>query len=153
MVHPASLTDAEAAAATDIDFRSRMALVAVTGADAHEQIVGVARYSTVLPAGRHAEVGIVVEDAYQGQGIGSQLLQRLAEYAAEQGLHRLVATISARNPGVQALICRSGFPADYAEAGWGEYQVSVRLKGRPWLYGRALPAGGSIVDALRRYFR
>jgi RimJ/RimL family protein N-acetyltransferase len=153
MVHPASLTDAEAAAATDIDFRSRMALVAVTGAAAGEKIVAVARYSAGQPLNGEAEVGIVVEDAHQGQGIGAQLLERLAAYGREQGLHSLVATVASDNAGVRALIRRAGYPAEYADAGGGEYQVSVSLKGRPRLTGRTLPAGGGIFAALHRYFR
>ena len=70
---------------TEVDYESRMALVAVHEGD----IVGVGRYD--VTEGRTAEVAFLVEDAYQGRGIGSLLLQHLTAYARLRGIERFEA--------------------------------------------------------------
>src|SRR4051794_9513238 len=76
----------------DVDGRSRAALVAVDGDD----IVAVARYAAD-PGGRTAEVGIVVEDAWQRCGIGTRLLTALLELAARNGFEQLWGTTGLAN--------------------------------------------------------
>ena len=61
---------------TEVDYRIRMAFVAVLG----EEIVAVARYEG--KEGRQdAEVAFLVEDSQQGRGIGTLLLEYLAAKA------------------------------------------------------------------------
>src|SRR3954466_15694522 len=56
----------------NVDYADRMALVAELGDD----IVGVPRYDR-LPGTAEAEVAFVVDDAHQGRGLGSLLLEHL----------------------------------------------------------------------------
>lgn len=65
------------------------AVVALVGAE----IVGAARFDPDAPG--DAEVGLVLEDAWQGRGLGRLLLQRMATEA----LRRHICTFSARTLG------------------------------------------------------
>jgi GNAT superfamily N-acetyltransferase len=85
-----------------VDHDLREALVAVVGGD----VVGVARYDR-SPADRStAEVAVVVEDAWQGVGVGRQLLEQLTGLAARRGVRTLTATVQRDNDRVIGLIER-----------------------------------------------
>src|SRR5262249_51394691 len=55
-------------------------------------IVGVARYVCDPAEPEQAEITYVVADAWQGRGVGSALIDRLAERAHEAGVQRFIAT-------------------------------------------------------------
>jgi len=75
-----------------VDHHDRVAFAALLGDD----IVAVGRYER-LDHGPSAEVAFVVDDAHQGRGLGSILLEHLAAAAAESGLGRFVAEVLAEN--------------------------------------------------------
>ncbi|MBW4722232.1 bifunctional acetate--CoA ligase family protein/GNAT family N-acetyltransferase [Saccharothrix obliqua] len=77
---------------TTVDHADRVAFVALLGDD----IVAVGRYDR-LGGGGSAEVAFVVEDAHQGRGLGSILLEHLAAAARERGLSRFTAEVLAEN--------------------------------------------------------
>ena len=83
---------------TDLDGRRRVALVATLAREGNERIVGLAGYMVAPgdPIGR-PELAIIVEDAQQGRGIGTLLLQHLLEIASAQGVAELEAHILAEN--------------------------------------------------------
>jgi acyl-CoA synthetase (NDP forming)/RimJ/RimL family protein N-acetyltransferase len=70
----------------NVDYADRFALVAELG----EELVAVARYDR-LPGSDEAEVAFLVEDAHQGRGLGSLLLEHLAARATQAGISRFVA--------------------------------------------------------------
>src|SRR3954453_21020442 len=70
----------------NVDYVDRMALVAELG----DAIISVARYDR-LPGTDDAEVAFVVDDAHQGRGLGSLLLEHLAAAGKENGIRRFVA--------------------------------------------------------------
>jgi GNAT superfamily N-acetyltransferase len=85
-----------------VDHDLREAVVAVIGDD----VVGVARYDRT-PADRStAEFAVVVEDAWQGFGVGRQLLEELTGLAARRGIRTLTATVQKDNDRVVRLIHR-----------------------------------------------
>jgi len=94
---------------THVDYENRMALVATTRNGSDEQIVADVRYDRAGPA--VAEVAFVVEDAWQGHGIATPLLYRLAAYARGHGIMDLVALTMSENIRIHTLLCHSGFPA------------------------------------------
>jgi RimJ/RimL family protein N-acetyltransferase len=98
------LSAAELRYLTDIDHRTHEALVAVDPADG--SFVGVARYAGGIDT---ADVAIVVADAWQGRGIGTQLMRELVARAAANGVARLTGTTLHDNPGARALLRRVGF--------------------------------------------
>jgi len=70
------------------DYGREMALVAVTQTAQGEQQIGVARYS-ILPGTRNCEFAIVVDDHWQGTGLGHELMNALIEIARAH--HKLQA--------------------------------------------------------------
>jgi GNAT superfamily N-acetyltransferase len=85
-----------------VDHDLREALVAVVGGD----VVGVARYDRSQADRSTAEVAVVVEDAWQGVGVGRQLLEQLTGLAARRGVRTLTATVQQDNDRVIGLIQR-----------------------------------------------
>ncbi|OLZ48623.1 bifunctional GNAT family N-acetyltransferase/acetate--CoA ligase family protein [Amycolatopsis keratiniphila] len=87
-----------------VDHHDRVAFVALLGDD----IVAVGRYER-LEQGPSAEVAFVVDDAHQGRGLGSILLEHLAAAASESGLRRFVAEVLAENAGMVRVFRDAGY--------------------------------------------
>jgi RimJ/RimL family protein N-acetyltransferase len=77
----------------EVDHDRREALVALVG----DEVIGVARYDRAPDDPRQAEVAVLVEDAWQGHGVGRFLMQRLGERALAQGVTRFSADVLASN--------------------------------------------------------
>ena len=69
-----------------VDHEALAALVAATGSG-----IGTARYVRDTSDPAQAEVAIVIADAWQGRGIGTALVARLAKRARANGIERLTA--------------------------------------------------------------
>ena len=90
----------------NVDHHDREAFVACSA----DEIIAVGRYERLGPAGgRAAEVAFVVEDAYQGRGIGSVLLEHLAAAARENGLTRFVAEVLPENRTMLRVFADAGY--------------------------------------------
>jgi acetyltransferase len=70
------------------------------------------------------EFAIVIGDAWQGQGVGSELLQRLIQIARDEKLSRLRANMTTENAAMQAVCKKLGFSI---ERGTAEPAVRVSL--------------------------
>ena len=81
-----------------MDYRERLAIAALIG----DEIVGVARYDVLRPA--VAEVALVVEDAWQGRGIGSRLLWRISAAARARGVEVFEAEVLGENRPMMGLL-------------------------------------------------
>ena len=88
----------------NVDYRDRMALVAVLSDD----IIGVGRYDR-LAATDHAEVAFTVEDAFQGHGVGTLLLERLVPVARANGIRAFEAEVLADNRRMLGVFADVGF--------------------------------------------
>jgi GNAT superfamily N-acetyltransferase len=108
----------------DLDDRSNMALVACAGEE-HEDIVAMARYD-VDPKTGLGDIGLVVLDAWQGKGIGTLLLGRMAEIARARGLVGLSADVLVDNQPMLRLFQKSGMDVKLELAG-GVYGVTARF--------------------------
>jgi ribosomal protein S18 acetylase RimI-like enzyme len=93
---------ADAHRLVEVDHDLREALVAVVGGE----VVGVARYDRSPADPGTADVAVVVEDAWQGVGVGRQLLGELAELAARRGVRSLTADVQADNDRMVGLLRR-----------------------------------------------
>lgn len=85
-------------------------LVAVTDS-APEQVVGYAFY--VIDPGFKpyvAEPAIMIEDAYQGLGLGSELNWLLVEKSREQNVYAFEAYVASANDAIFRLVRKSGLP-------------------------------------------
>ena len=81
-----------------------LALVGETTEGAGSRIVAMAQYAVCEPL--DAEFAVVVDDAWQRQGLGIQLLGFLAEHAARAGLAAFAGFVLADNWPMLALLAR-----------------------------------------------
>jgi GNAT superfamily N-acetyltransferase len=102
-VHP-NLSTAEVERFTTVDYLDRFALVAEDGG--HLRAVG--RYERMAGT-TEAEIAFVVTDDYQHQGIGTVLLERLADAAWGNGITRFVAYTLTENREMLDVFMKSGF--------------------------------------------
>lgn len=97
----------------NVDGRDRVAYVAVNGEPEH--IVGVGRYDREDQS--TAEVAFVVEDAFQHQGLGTALLQRLIASAHSQHIRFMAARVLHGNSPMRRLLERTGYPVTVLNRG------------------------------------
>jgi len=89
------LPEATLKAAVEVDHVDHEALVAVPLLSS--EIVGECRFIRLPDQPDTAEVGVTVVDAWQRRGLGSALLARLSECAAEAGIEYFTAEVLAEN--------------------------------------------------------
>ncbi|AQZ69923.1 GNAT family N-acetyltransferase [[Actinomadura] parvosata subsp. kistnae] len=99
------LSDREVERFTNVDYVNRVALIATIGAE----MVAVIRYDRTGPG--EAEVAFLVEDAHQGRGVASVLLEHLAATARERGIERFVADVLPANMRMTGLLRQAGYTA------------------------------------------
>jgi RimJ/RimL family protein N-acetyltransferase len=89
----------------NVDYCQRMALVAERSWDWRPELVGVARYEPPDEEGI-AEMAIVLQDYWQGRGLGAMLLEDLLRAGEACGIHRFRALVLADNDRMLALLSR-----------------------------------------------
>ncbi len=93
--------------------RERVLVAESTSESGDSEIVAVGRL-TRDEAPDDSEFALLVSDAWQDRGIGSELLRRLVQLAREVGIRRVVGDILAENQGMQE-VCRAlGFELKYS---------------------------------------
>lgn len=97
------LTSADARYLVEIDGSDHLALVATLPDEPDQPIVAVARYIRLPDDPTAAEYAIVVGDDYQRQGLGGELMARLAQAAVARGVKRFRATMFADNIAIHRL--------------------------------------------------
>ncbi len=124
---------------TSVDYRDRIALVV----EHDDRIVAVGRYDR-RPESTEAEVAFVVADEYQHHGIGSLLLDELAEAARVRGITTFVADTLEENQTMLQVFTHSGFPitshSEYGTvslrfpiASTASYKISLARRRAGWL--------------------
>ncbi|MFI9589881.1 GNAT family N-acetyltransferase [Nonomuraea sp. NPDC052265] len=99
------LSDRDVERFTNVDYDNRVALIATIGAE----MVAVIRYDRTEPG--EAEVAFLVEDAHQGRGVASVLLEHLAATARERGIERFVADVLPANMKMMGVLRQAGYTA------------------------------------------
>jgi RimJ/RimL family protein N-acetyltransferase len=102
------LSEEKARRFADVDGEDRFALVALDPED-EDEIVGVVRYERERGTDG-AEYAALVEDRFQGRGLGIGLTQRLIEAARERGIERLHALVLRENGRMLRLLRSLEFP-------------------------------------------
>ncbi|MGY1641708.1 GNAT family N-acetyltransferase [Geodermatophilus sp. SYSU D00703] len=113
-----------------VDHDLREALVAEVGGEG----VGVARYDRSPADPATAELAVVVEDGWQGVGVGRQLLRELVELAGRRGVVTLTADVQEDNDSAVGLVRRL-LPGSTLTAEDGVYAVSASAPRVPALSG------------------
>ena len=101
------LSDKDLHRFTHVDHVDRVAFVVLLG----DQIVAVGRFDR-YPGTDDAEVAFLVEDAHQGRGLGSVLLEHLAAAARERGIKNFVAEVLAQNSKMVRVFQDAGYQAE-----------------------------------------
>jgi len=102
-----TLTESDTRYLVEVDGRDHVALVATAAVDgADGEIVAVARFVRLPDEPDTAEFAIVVADAYQRRGLGTELLRELAAVASEHDIARFRATMLADNIAIQRMLER-----------------------------------------------
>ncbi|MGF0173235.1 GNAT family N-acetyltransferase [Streptomyces sp. Marseille-Q5077] len=91
------------------------------------RIVGLGH---LLWDGDETEVALLVEDAWQRRGIGSELLRRLVGMAVEAGCESVYALTQSSNTGMVAAMRALGLPLDY-QIEEGTLVITARLGASP----------------------
>ncbi|OLE38881.1 MAG: hypothetical protein AUG00_04135 [Candidatus Rokubacteria bacterium 13_1_20CM_2_70_7] len=89
----------------NVDYHGRLALVAQHDAPHGPELVGVARYEPSDEPGT-VEVAVVVQDGWQGRGLGVMLLGDLLAAAEARGIHRFCAFVLADNSRMLDMLAR-----------------------------------------------
>ncbi len=103
------LSDRDVHRFTHVDYADRVALVMTVG----DRIVGIGRYDRLKPGGTVAEVAFNVSDHFQGRGVGSVLLEHLADIAREGGVLRFVADVLPQNRKMIGVFRDAGYDASH----------------------------------------
>ncbi|MDG4767022.1 GNAT family N-acetyltransferase [Solwaraspora sp. WMMD406] len=88
-----------------VDHHDREAFVVVSG----DRIFAVGRFDRLGPGATEAEVAFVVEDAHQGRGVGSVLLEHLAAAARAEGIESFVAEVLPVNAPMLRVFSDAGY--------------------------------------------
>ncbi len=88
-----------------IDYESQMVVVAERGG----ALCGIAGYYRDPERPERAEVAFAVADAMQGRGLGTRLLERLAEIARDRGVRAFDAFVLGDNLAMMDVFLQSGF--------------------------------------------
>jgi len=112
---------------TQIDYYNEMALIAVKPGGPVEEQIGVARYTTNLDL-KTCEFALVVSDAWQGHGIGHQLMQRLMEIARDRGLERMEGQVLSNNSRMMKLMTSLKFAIERDPEDSAVKRVSIGLQ-------------------------
>jgi GNAT superfamily N-acetyltransferase len=118
------LTSSEVAYFTNVDHRDHEALIALTR---EREIVGVARYIRFGEGADAAEVAVTVADAWQGRGVGTALLHRLAERGRRAGVKAFRGICLTGNTDMQQLLRELGPGARASHPEPGLVEIEARL--------------------------
>ncbi|MBI1278365.1 MAG: GNAT family N-acetyltransferase [Anaerolineaceae bacterium] len=92
-----------------IDYDHEMALVAeIQGRRGSKEIIAAGRLIK-LYGGEDAEFTILVSDAYQGYGLGSEMLRRLVDIGKQEGVKHIYGNILGDNTNMLRVTERQGF--------------------------------------------
>jgi acyl-CoA synthetase (NDP forming)/GNAT superfamily N-acetyltransferase len=134
------------------DPADRLCLLAIVGQGSDARVVGTGTYTSVGVGGR-AEVAFLVQDEFQGRGISTLLLERLAGIAAGNGFTGFEADVLYENQAMMNVFRDSGFEVQQAVDG-GSIHVEFPVGGLAVLRERAelrdrIAAAHSLAPLLR----
>lgn len=94
----------------DVDYHTSLSLLSETGLDEGRRSIALATY--VKTGEDAAEMALLVDDAFQGLGLGSVLIEHLGEAAAEAGIRTFEAEVLASNRDMLEVIRHLDLPME-----------------------------------------
>ena len=133
------------------DWTERGALLAVPGEPERETVIGVGEYQRLRDP-KSAEAAFVIADAYQGRGIGTRLVEQLAERAASHGIERFVADVRGSNRAMLDVFESLGFELQRVLSS-GEVEITFPITPtEPYGLRRAERDHVAVTASLRPFF-
>jgi RimJ/RimL family protein N-acetyltransferase len=114
----------------DVGAGDRFSVIATLMIEGVETIVGEARYAFDTATDRF-EFGLSIDDRWQGQGIGSALLNNLQCRAAAFGARRLFGDTLRSNEAMIALAKKSGFAFTHNPDDWKLVRFEKHIDAAP----------------------
>jgi acetyltransferase len=111
---------------TQIDYDREIALVALCKTETNEKILGVARVINEIDQ-KHAEFSVLVEEPWEGKGIGAELLQRCLSITKERNLETVYGQVLSENTQMVALGRKLNFKIKRI-ADSNEYELVIDLR-------------------------
>jgi len=108
-----------------VDYTNTFAFVAEVVKKQRKDIVAIGRYYR-LPNNQSAEVAFVIEDVYHGKGIGTKLMEWLANVAHDNGITSFEADVLAENEQMLTVFRDYGFHVT-SDLKWGVYHVTFPI--------------------------
>ena len=99
----------------NIDYDREIAIVAESSED-HKRILGVGRLS-IEPDGKTGELAFIIGDKWQGQGLGTKMVDFVLEIAKEMRVETVYAIMLPDNRRALNLTKKMGFKLDYLSDG------------------------------------
>lgn len=109
----------------NVDYRDTLSIVALSGETSQQTIIAEARFAR-LPDKPLVDIAFVVDEAYQGYGIGSFMYEMLARLAKDRGIQKLTADILPSNTAMLKVLEKGPFQVQ-AKIEQGVYSVLVDL--------------------------
>jgi acyl-CoA synthetase (NDP forming)/GNAT superfamily N-acetyltransferase len=133
--------------------RDRLCLLAIAGQDVGARVVGMGNYFSLGVGGR-AEVAFLVRDDFQGRGLSTLLLERLAGIAAGNGFVGFEAEVLSENQAMINVFRDSGFEVHQSSLGGGSVHVEFPVTGQASVRERGelrerIATANSLVPLLR----
>ncbi len=114
------------------DFKQDGCILAITGEGEAKKVIGLGNY-VATGNGHSAEVAFLIEDAYQGRGISTILIERLAGLAAANGFIDFEAEVLPDNQPMMNVFKSSGFEKHRV---WSSdtvhFELPVKGGGQTW---------------------
>ncbi|HEV8486058.1 MAG TPA: GNAT family N-acetyltransferase [Blastocatellia bacterium] len=141
------LTDERAISLATVDYRDSFALVGELAG----RIVAVSRFYRDGEAHERAEVSFVTEDALQGRGIATRMLEHLAEIARQLDITVFEAYVMGENRKMMDVFIRSGFEVNRRLDG-GVFQVTFPIAPTPALEEQSAKRAQAAASASMKVF-
>lgn len=123
------LSDKELKQLTEVDFDRTVALVITLPVDGRDTIIGGGRYIAFKDAEGldSAEFALIVEEDFQGLGLGKIIFKHLIMIARARGVSKFEAEVLPANDKMLTLLRKSGLPMSMVTRDESVY-VSIALK-------------------------
>jgi acetyltransferase len=124
----AEMSQEQAITLSQCDPMRQVAVVAIYQDAAGEHIAGVARFARATAYSVEAETAIVIHDAFQGIGLGSQLFGILLSMAHKMGIEHIFGWVMSENQPMLHLFRKTKLPMR-VEYHSGEMLIQILLAG------------------------
>jgi GNAT superfamily N-acetyltransferase len=122
------VSEADLRVIRELDFETRVVLVATLTENGREIIIASSSYS--MYEDKTAEIAFIVEEDYQGLGIGRRLLGHLGKIARARGITTFTAEVLYQNLAMLKVFTASGWPMKRTSED-GAVLISLALNGSP----------------------